>query len=295
MIRNVLVPLDGSPLSDRAIPLAVRVARFHGARLTLLSVYETRGLLPPPTMAIAEAAVDTGEHERVERRLERIARRIMRAAPVHVGHVVRQGVVIDEIVAAVDALGSDLIVMNTHGRGGIARAWLGSVTDGLLRRVHIPVLLQRGALTSGVQGDASLPFARVLVGLDGSAESEAALEDVIHLLGDSASELSLLHVIAPAPVMLANLQDQTAIDQIRAQYLEPLASRWRTTSRSVHVDAISHNSAARALLDHAQHVKADLIVVRTHGRRGVARTILGSVADKIIRVSRVPVLVVPTR
>lgn len=291
MIRNILVPLDGSSLGDRAIPLAVRVARFHGAKLALVTVYPGPTVIPPPMLLVGDPRLAEEERASVERRLERVSHRVARATPLPIEHFLLEGNVIDALEAAVQRLKPDLVVMSTHGRGGVTRAWLGSVAEGLLRRVHVPVLLNRGKLETSVRGDTTLPFQRVMVGLDGTRESEAVVDEVLRLMGDSPFHLTLAHVVSPAPVMLAHLEDESAMDHIRGQYLEPIAARVRNSKRSVSVSTTTHNSAARALIDLATDEKSDLIALRTHARHGLPRVLLGSVADKVIRLSHVPVLV----
>lgn len=291
MIRRILVPLDGSSLGDRAIPLAARIARVHGASLDLVTVFHGPTVLPPPMIMVGDPALAVEERATVERRLERVSARIARATPLTIRHHILEGGVVDELAGAVESLKPDLVVMSTHGRGGLTRAWLGSVAEGLLRRVHVPVLLNRGKLETSVQGDVTLPFARVLVGLDGTPESEKVLDEVDALMGNAPYHVTLAHVISPSPVMLANLVDQPAIDQVKTGYLEPLAERLRTSTRSMSVVSTSHNSAARALIELARDEDVDLIALRTHARHGIPRVVLGSVADKVIRMSHVPVLV----
>ncbi len=291
MIRTILVPLDGSPLGDRAIPLAVRVARYHGARIALVTVYPGPTVLPPPMLMVGDPALAAEERAAMERRLERIRHRVARATPVPIEHFISEGTVVDELESAVLRMKPDLVVMSTHGRGGLTRAWLGSVAEGLLRRVHVPVLLNRGRLESSARSETTLPFTRVLIGLDGTPESESVIDEVFRLMGDAPFHLTLAHVVSPAPVMMASLVDEPAIDQVRTHYLEPLAARLRDAKRSVTVFATSHNSAARALVELAASDHSDLIALRTHGRHGIPRVVLGSVTDKVIRMARVPVLV----
>ncbi|MBL8982188.1 MAG: universal stress protein [Gemmatimonadetes bacterium] len=290
MTRCILVPLDGSPLSERAIPVAAGLARHHRAALHLVRVFPpmtVRGINAPPI----DPTFDAEQRQRGERTLQRMARRIHRATQLEVTPHVRVGNTIDEIEAAARAVNADLVVLTTHGRGGVSRAWLGSVTETLLRHIHTPVLVTRQRLDLSTMLARGVPFSKVLIPVDGSPESEEVIGDVSELLHSVPIDLTLAHVVSPSPVMLANLQDEGAVHAVEHEYLMPLAAKWRDERRSVHTVVLTANSAARALADLAHAGGFDLIAMRTHARQGMSRFALGSVADKVLRLTTRPVYV----
>ncbi len=220
-----------------------------------------------------------------------MARRIHRATQLEVTPHVRVGHVVDEIEMAARDVLADLVVLTSHGRGGVSRAWLGSVTETLLRHLRVPVLVTRQRLDLTTMLARGVPFTKILVPVDASPESEEVIDDVSKLLPGAPIELTLAHVVNPAPVAMANLDDGSAVHAVEHEYLMPLAARLRDGRRSVHTVVLTANSAARALADLAHAGTFDLIAMRTHARRGMARFALGSVADKVLRLTTRPVYV----
>ena len=175
----------------------------------------------------------------------------------------------------------------------MSRLWLGSVTDTLLRQPPTTMLVTRSARKWTLTTASEPLFPRILVALDGSAVSERALEETLRLVGDDACELVLLRV-EDAPIgSVSDAWVRETQRELNADYLAPLAARYRTPTRKIRTEAVVHTDAARAILDVAKSEHAFLIAVATHGRTGVRRAMLGSVADKVIRGSVLPVLVAP--
>jgi nucleotide-binding universal stress UspA family protein len=291
MSRRILVPIDGSPFSERALTLAVPLAQQHDASLVLMLANP----LPPRD---AEAPVrdlggerDVREHLRSQ--LERVARRVATRDGVTTATQFREGPVLDEIEAAIADVSAALVVMATHGRGGVSRLWLGSVTDALLRRCTVPVLVTRTARKWTLTTATEPFFPRVLVAVDGSSLAEEALERAISLIGESTGEFILLRVEDAPIAAVSSTWISEATVRIREGYLEPLADRFRSPTRTVRTRAVVHHDPARAILDVAKEEHAFAIALATHGRTGVRRAVIGSVADKVIRGATVPVLVCP--
>ena len=145
MYGVILVPVDGSPLGERSLSLAIPVAEQHGARLVLLHVHQP----PPPITAIGGGVPvrDPGldHHLRNERQkyLERLTARLRRETALAIEPVFREGPVIPTIESFIREAGVDLIVMSTHGRSGIGRWVMGSVADRVLRASCRPIFLVR--------------------------------------------------------------------------------------------------------------------------------------------------------
>jgi nucleotide-binding universal stress UspA family protein len=196
--------------------------------------------------------------------------------------------------------------MTTQGRGPVARFWLGSVADALVRQSTIPILFVRPA-----ESEADLAqepaFRRVLIPLDGSQLAEQILEPATALAAATKAEVTLLRVVqqlSPAsydpessrisgirPALLKQLQDVDRQERTRAEeYLDQLAERLRSRSLIVHTRVVSHLRPATAILDDASTNGVDLIALATHGRGGLKRLLVGSVADKVLRGATTAVL-----
>jgi nucleotide-binding universal stress UspA family protein len=193
-----------------------------------------------------------------------------------------------------------LIVMTTHGHTGLNRLWLGSVADRLLRWVKVPVLLLRPK-----DGSLQTEFRHTVVALDGLTEGERVLEPAIEL-GSLCpdSRFTLVQVVEPPVALITRMAMHPAKmrphwlelqENCARSYLERVATRMRARGLHVTTQMISAHGPGEQILGLAQAIGADLLVVGTHGARGVERMLLGSVADKVIRGASQAVLVVPTR
>ena len=151
MYSQVMVPLDGSEASERALPHAQSLAAAFGARVHLLQVislfheYEAARSVGGDSPSVAEYSMDMARqitatrHTRAETYLQTMAARLEENG-IHVATSVRQGSTLEHIAHVVAENGIDLIVMSTHGRGGLQRFLVGSVTDRVIRSSHVPVL-----------------------------------------------------------------------------------------------------------------------------------------------------------
>ncbi len=291
MIRSILVPLDGSLFASRAFPLALGLAKYHAASLALATVYHP--LLPSRTQGASpiDPSYDNDQRASLLEHLDRLAFQASQVGCRDPQPFVLEGVVVDCLEAFIRDHHIDLVVMSTHGRGGFSRAWLGSVAEGLLRRVAVPLLLTRFKHKMPTRRQRLFPFTRALVALDGSPSSERAIDEVIRLCGDAPVHLTLAHVVAPTQTLLSPLLTSQFEEDVRRSYLEPLAARLLTEGRSVSVEVVVHGHTARALVGLAKRDGADLIAVSSSGVGGLPRFLMGSVVDKVIRSSLLPVLV----
>lgn len=300
MFRNVLVPVDRSPFSEAAIQYGAAIARRNGGSLHLVMVHAIsvpdalRAVTLPP-----EGTLDREIRRSEERYLDELAIRL--AADTGIRPVTR--LLDGPIAATLDAFARenemDLIVMSTHGRSGIERAWLGSVADRLVRTLTIPLLLIRPERTLAI-GEAT-PFQRVLVGLDGSALAEDALRAAAAIAAPGARCTAIRVAVPPqgpgSPYIpdaaRANRAMLEATEQLANEYLAVLADRVRGDWGAFETRVVAAHQPARVLVDAAVELDADLIAIATHGRGPVMRALIGSVTDRVVRMAPVPVLVVP--
>lgn len=302
----ILVPLDGSPLGQEVLPLALALGRRHGWAVELVHVH-----VPPPMPARAphvDPRFDREQRGEMQRWLTALAEAAARENGQTVTASFLDGAVGKTLETHVTRRAPSLVVMATHGRGGLSRAWLGSVADRVVRHVQVPVLLVRPEPGHAATGEEAA-FRRVLVPLDGSKLAEQAIAPALALGGPGEVEYTILTVVEPpelstASVMMAvaaseaastpeALAEIAAIRQtVAEQYLQLTGNQLRRQGVVVRTHVAVHAQPAQGILDYAATTGADLIAVATHGLGGVARFLVGSVADKVIRGASAPVLVV---
>lgn len=302
MYQRILVPLDGSDASERAVPLARILANRHGAELHLVHVLHAS---PDYAHRMPEEDVEWQRRagDQVLAYLEGVAEELRESGAPEVTGSVLDGPVADALDAYREEHGVDLVVMTTHGEGGFRRWWLGSVADRLVRRIPVPLLLLRPWDETGDLRPGRERFEHVLVPLDGSGDAERALDHAVRFADSFRARLSLVRVISPGldvgrfrgePVVsLAPGLVEEARDEAR-EYLEGVVEtvRERLGDDGPVVDAaVVEGTPADAILEFRRESGADLVTVATHGRGGLARVVLGSVADKVVRGSVAPVLV----
>ena len=294
--KHVLVPLDGSPFAEQALPMAETICERFGIPLTLVSVIQSPGLLQVLPGAQAEQGqIESGQIER-EQYLSRAAKRL-RVAGIDVDYAVGVGTVAEAINSLVSEIGVDLVVMSTHGRSGVERWLIGSVADKIVQMVTTPVLLVRPA----VGGNSKVPsLKRLLVTLDGSEFAERVLPYARALATHFDSEILLLSVPeVPEAQMYGAMAD--AVQRLRVQaeveirqYLEEITTALREEGLSAQA-MVMGSGPARTIVAVGESEAADLIMLATHGRGGLDRLFVGSVADRVVRHSRCPVFLVPVR
>jgi nucleotide-binding universal stress UspA family protein len=301
--RTILVPLDGSTFSEAALPATVTVANRLAADIELLTI------TPDAAEWGVEAVIDAfGPSEDfddwIEGYLQARSSDLAEVSERAVSYSVRPGVPRDAVLEVARELEPITIVMATHGRGLLTRAWLGSVADTVLREGPAPVVLVRpdGDEGNNVPVLTSAPeFTRIVVPMDGSGQGEECLRWATRLGGEDGTYL-LVQVVA-MPISQAAGPMVTAADWLPGlleaarteadAYLSEVAGPYRDRGLDVHAEVLTDGMPAPSVLRFARDNGADLIVVGTHGRGGLSRAVLGSVADKVVRGASCPVLVVP--
>lgn len=296
-IRTVMVALDGSPFAEQALPWAIAVARKCRARLRLAMVHQVP--TPPPLDKASVrlyTKVELALRKSQREYLHRAAARIKAEDSVQTATAMLEGVPGTALAKYSREMGVDLVVMTTHGRGGMQRAWLGSVADLLVRTLEIPLLLVRPK-----DGTAPAPrLHQILVPLDGSRRAEAALPPAQTMAFVFDAGLTLLQTIYPVPVVTdpptsfpTGYDEQlTAIQRREAKdYLDSMVERLEEAGVPASSAAVVGGSAVEAIQAAGREPGTGMIAIATHGRSGVRRMVLGSVADKLVRAGDLPVLV----
>jgi nucleotide-binding universal stress UspA family protein len=283
--RTLLVPLDGSQLAEAVLPAVERMAGHFQAAVTLLHVLERR---PPATIHGERHLTDRAEAETYLGVIAERLRTAGTAVTTHV-HAAGEGDVARSIVDHVQEINADLVVLCTHGASGFRRVLFGSIAQQVLQRGATPILLIRPTET-----EKAPPFDphRIIVPLDGTAAHEPALMTATVLARVLGAELHLVLVI-PTLATLADERAATGLllpttmtaildlaQQGAVEYLAQIVARCRAEGLTVTAEVL-RGDAALMVLDCAERLDADLIVMASHGRAGLDAILAGSVAPRI--------------
>jgi nucleotide-binding universal stress UspA family protein len=307
---RVIVPLDGSTTALQVLPYAKVVAKSTGASIVLLQALNEypRELItrishevvptkpfPPPTDAWTQLKATA--LETVQAKLE-LAAADLKAEGFQVTTLTVEEDAADAIVQEAEKDANTLIAISTHGRSGIGRWMMGSVTDKVVRQAANPVLVVR-ARTGEVTSSAP-QLKRVVLPLDGSHRSGVAMDHAVEMANALNLGVTLLRSISPmaygdtfadyVPSMYENLADEIETDV--QDYLAHEAQQLRAAGIADVAEKAVDGYAASAILDEVGDDGDAIVVMATHGRAGIGRWVLGSVADRVIRHSTGPVLVV---
>jgi nucleotide-binding universal stress UspA family protein len=304
VFKHLLIPIDSQPLSQHAAKIGLEIARQLTARVTMVHVLEIHPMFALQTEFAASGAV-----------LKAAEKLLAPWVPLAQQHGVQletkiledeSGNVAAMITEAAEDLDCDLILMGTQGREGFDRLLVGSISERVARTANKPVMLLRGT----AQTVTANPIASLLVPLDGSLESQVALKTAAELAAQLGTGLHALYVVPDMPLPMGdglgfgsltyqpepwlealNNQGRAIIAQAK-QVLEPMLE-----SDKLEVSMVQQNGEriAQVILKVAKEHASSLIVLGTHGRSGIDRLLLGSVAEGVMHHANVPVLLVRSK
>ena len=287
MYKNLLVPMDGSPLAEIALPYVYKLSTRFDLNVTFLHICRERD----QSMFMCEAYVD---------RLAETAEQYTKAKKGSIKAMTVSGNVVEGILEQAGKTDSDLILMAAHGYSG--PTWvLGSVVHKVLTASKRPVLVVREELPKGAGGWPQ----EAIVPLDGSTLSEAVLPHVV-ALARTGVRVTLLRVCEP-PVLLADYPDSIMPDNWEEHI--KVAQRGAEKMCNVYLDdvvkdklykegveansrVVLANGAANGIIEDVGRYPSALVVMSTHGRSGFSRWPYGHVADRVLLASGNPILLV---
>jgi nucleotide-binding universal stress UspA family protein len=290
--RPIVVALDGSELAEGALPYAQALARATGAPLLLTTVWEgteagLAGTLPAVAIDLERSAA-----EYYEQYLDRVASRLRRAR-VQVDTAFRIGHPVEEIVALAERVRASMVVLATHGRSGVGRWVYGSSASRLLREATRPTLVV-GPKALKAKGPPRIR--RILLPLDGSSQAEAAIKPA----GELASQTGATIVVARA-IQFASMAPPFGVPETYIPEIEQDLVKGASAYLDRAVGKLASGVKVKTLVlrgfpsDQLLKVidaeRIDLVVMTSHTRKGPARAILGSVADRMLHGSA-PVLLI---
>jgi nucleotide-binding universal stress UspA family protein len=249
-------------------------------------------MLSPDSDFAADPLLDAGIREAETAYLKETVRKITGDKNLKVSSVLVNSFAAEALQEHALSCNADLVVMATHGRGGLSRFWLGSMAETLVRQLPMPIVLIRPQ-EKMEHGTKTFSPRRILIPLDGSTLSEEILDPVIELGNLFSAEFTLLRVLEPF-VSTLELSNQGVLDELTrrySNYLDLIADRLRDRKLRVETRVVINPSVGAAIVEEARHRQADLIAISTHGHSGLRRLFLGSVADKVIRASTIPIFI----
>jgi len=294
MFSKVLVPLDGSSVSESILPLVDYLVEGLKLPVELLAVVDVKEMLTSTEKARHFDKLLADEVHGSEKYLKKIAARYPAG---RVNSSIDKGLPAESIIAHAEADSGTLIVMATHGRSGLNRWLLGSVAEKVLRGTTAPLFLARAASPQQV---ATAQLENIIVPLDGSELAEK----ILPMVGELALRLKVAVTLfraceMPSPVYSGGhgfhsvkvFDDLSASNAAAQEYLEKQAAGLRAAGVTT-VSIISREGLnADEIINIAQHTPNSWIAMSSHGRSGAGRWLLGSVAEKVARHANCPVLV----
>ena len=288
----ILVPLDGSELAEQAMPIAVQLASGLNERLLLLTVWEGNERDLGETFPSVAAELSEKADEHFSAYLEGVRSR--HGDGVRIETKVISGTAGAGILETADEAGARAIVLATHGRSGIGRWMYGSTAGRVLKESHVPVVAVGPHVLERPPADA--PLDHLMLTLDGSEMSEQALPVARSLAEKLGAKLSLVRAMPwavqayPATLPEAGIGDMDAEMESGAKtYLRKQEEKLKPLD----VDAfVVRGPIADGLIDFIEQQRIDLVIMTTHARKGFARALLGSTAERVIQ-GGAPVLLIP--
>ncbi len=280
--RKLLVPLDGTPTSEAALPFAVAVAQRSGAGIALIRAIHARS-----TAAIDEA----------EGYLADLAERLAsRGLAVETG--VPFGSAADWILEEIALRKADLVVMATHDRTGPDRWLHGSVAESVISRAAVPVLLVRAAAGSWPVERFEQQHPVLVVALDGSELAEAVLPFATQLASELSGRLALVSAVPRAGQIVFAEGIGVPHSQVDTKRLQREAEIYlgvvgtQVDNQVVLATTVRLGDPAAEITAEAEERGAAAVVMATHGRAGLLRTLLGSVAGQVVHNGKTPVVLI---
>lgn len=300
----ILVPLDGSELSETMLPYAVALARATSCELALLRVVQPLNTAGPifggmETLELSWQILE-GDEAQAKKYLEGVVRRLQAEALVAKAKVLKGEPATTIVTYAEQDPHVQLIAMSTHGTSGLGRWAFGGVAEKVLRASPVPLLLVRPQEEKeGSQEPHTPAYRTILVPLDGSAFAEQALEQARALASTTGAALVLVTVLFPRGAYAENevltnepwaIVEKEETERTTA-YLADMTQQLRSAGLETQ-SRLEYGYPPEVILQVSEEMQADLLVMSTHGRGGLQRLWLGSVAMKVVQGTAAPVLLV---
>jgi nucleotide-binding universal stress UspA family protein len=283
MDHTILVAVDASPESDAAVAWSAREAALRHLPVTLMHVVRTVVSDAPSGPMLAEQQRDNGHHV-LEQARKNFEANFTGAQMPRLTIELRSGDAVSTLVDAAAAADARMIVVGTHGLGGLRRLLLGSVSFGLLHHAGCPVVVVRHA-------DQPAGAETIMLGIDGSAASEAATAFAFEEASLRGAELLAVHAWSDVPVLPLRPKDWRAVQAECEELLSERLAGWQEQYPDVHVErAVVCDQPARWIVEQSR--RCQLVVVGSHVRGSATSMLLGSISSAVAQSAGSPVVVV---
>ncbi len=295
MFKKILVPTDFSAFSEDALRYAAALAKISGGSIECVHVIDMTFLSADMPSGVYSSVTDIkgtlkSLRTRSRKELEFFVEK-EHVQGIDVKAHLREGIAADEIVKLSNEIHADLIVIPTHGRSGLDKMVFGSTCERVLRTAALPVLALKPE-GPGVGRDGSLTVKRILCPIDFSSFSESSLPLARTFAKHFGATIVLAHIVDtrfdyPEWAAEVALNNSPALLKAAKEHVDRVAAGMSDVKAEVYVGS---GAPARMLVDLTG--KADLVIMPTHARKGIAHLLLGSVTERVTRGSHCPVLTV---
>jgi len=282
-IKKILVPVDFSEASKKAVNYGLSLALEFKARLVLAHIASFDTVAYEAAKGHLLQLIPAGYRDRLDYEI-----------------IVKSGEVRGEILGIVEDKQIDLVVMGSRGRSYFERMLLGSVTERMLRKLHVPILtVSHLDPEREIRPAEPVPLRRLVYATDLSEGSEAGLEFSIRLARGLDARLTVVHVIQPMDAALRGVETAAFmpnyVDEIRAQAAERLNRMVALVSDGTVpiTTVITEGLAYESINNIAAEQNADMVVINLQGKGRLERALIGTTAERVIRTATVPVLSLP--
>jgi nucleotide-binding universal stress UspA family protein len=282
--QRLLVPLDGSPLAERALPPTIALARAF-SRAKPCEIHLLR-IVPPIMMALEPTLYSETIHLAEAESANYLAdlQEQWQHEEIVIKTAVATGSPAETIINYAQENSIQLIIISSHGRSGLSRWVYGSVTEKVLRNACCATLVIRQELPAD-----TAPFKKIMICLDGSETAEKVLPPALMLAENSGAEVVLYRAVLPAALFMEMDTAGQLLENVYALERDEAEAYLRSTLESLQPTPLrittqtATGSAAEAIIDFAASENVDLIAMSSHGRSGLSRWVHGSVAEKVLR------------
>lgn len=301
MPPTILVPLDGSPEAEQALPWAMSLAVHTSATLRTVGVHAPPAIYLDGQTLVGSATPDDEVRAQEEQYLDDVETRVRVASGVAITADLIDGNVLEALQQHTQAVQPAYVVMTAHGRSTIARFFLGSTAIDYLRTATVPVLLVHTTTTEQPDLTTRPTIKRIVLPLDGSklAEQSIATAFALGRLFNASYHFLMVLDTRPDSEMFATLHepttgpdDEQAVASMALRYLEHMADRLREQGHTATTELVKHGSAVDGILAAARAEPDTLVALVTHGRGGLAKLVWGSVTERVMQHTPVPLLIV---
>lgn len=294
--KKILVPVDFSEPSKKALTYGFTLATQFNSQLLITHIV-------PESSALMYAfptemwKVEKEQHEKARREIDTLVRAEY-ASKLNLQTIIKIGSIEGELLGIVTDEAVDLVVMGTHGRRNLGRWFIGSVTEHLLRKVPAPVLTV-SHVGSEEHAVGLVSLKQILYATDFSESSTAGLKYAIELARGTGARLTVMHVVDHddrilwGPALITHLENERAklVQEIRKKLAELIA---REKPPDIEIEPlVVEGKSFRKIVEVAEQRGMDIIVLNLQSKSMLERALLGSTAERVVRLARTPVLSVP--